>query len=72
MACRWVEKLEEQREWSVRDTQMVTVPANEYRDLVHRVAELEAQMADTASFVQEVADDLTQRTNVPFPTATVA
>lgn len=62
MSVRWVEKLEEQVEWSMKQPPMVIAPADEYRELIHRVAELEAQMADTASFVQEVADDLLERT----------
>jgi hypothetical protein len=70
VSVRWIDKLEE--EWSVKESQMVTVPADEYRDLIHRVAEVERQLADTASFVQELADDLLERTVIPFPAETVA
>ncbi len=59
-------------EWSLKGPQMLTVPADEYRDLMHRVYELETQMADTASFLQELADDVLERTDGGIPREIVA
>ncbi len=57
-------------DWSTKQTQVTESTARQ--DLIWRIEALERQMADTASFLQELADDVLERTDGGIPREIVA